>query len=98
MILEHVLLPVRAGEEAAFEAALPTATPIIASMPGFRSLSFTRCLERPNIYLLLVEWDTLEDHTQGFRGSAEYQQWREILHPFYDVLPDVEHFAPVHTA
>ena len=96
MILEHVLLPVRPGCEAEFEAAIPLATPIISSMPGFQSLSFTRCIERPNMYLLLVEWATLEDHTEGFRGSLEYQQWRALLHPFYEFLPDVAHFTAVH--
>ncbi|MDQ1681566.1 MAG: hypothetical protein QOH99_107 [Frankiaceae bacterium] len=96
MILEHVLLPVRPGSEAEFEAMLPTATPIISSMPGFMSLSFTRCVERPSVYLLLVEWATLEDHTEGFRGSPQYQEWRALLHPFYEYLPDVEHFMAVH--
>ena len=97
MILEHVLLPVRPGSEADFESALPLATPIISSMPGFLSLSFTRCIERPSMYLLLVEWETLDDHTVGVRGSPHYQQWRGLLHPFYEFLPAVEHFTAVHT-
>ena len=96
MILEHVLLPIRPGEEDDFEAVFPTAAPIISSMPGFQRLSLTRCMERPNTYLMLVEWATLEDHTEGFRGSAEYDEWRALLHPFYDPFPTVEHFTAVH--
>lgn len=95
MVLEHALLPVRAGEEQAFEAAFAQARPIIAGMPGFRRLTLSRCLERPGTYLLLAEWDRLEDHTVGFRGSADYQQWRALLHPFYDPFPVVEHFEPI---
>lgn len=95
MILEHALLPVGPGHEEDFETAFQRAQPLIASMPGFRRLTLSRCLERPGTYLLLVEWDTIEDHTAGFRGSAEYQHWRRLLHHFYDPFPDVEHFAPV---
>ncbi|HET8594324.1 MAG TPA: antibiotic biosynthesis monooxygenase, partial [Intrasporangium sp.] len=62
---------------------------------GFRRLDLSRCLERPSTYLLLVEWDTLEDHTEGFRGSPEYQEWRRLLHHFYDPFPAVEHFEHV---
>ncbi|MDQ1727279.1 MAG: hypothetical protein QOK14_1324 [Frankiaceae bacterium] len=96
MIVEHALLPVRPGMEAEFEATFPTAAPIIASMPGFLRLSLTRCVEQPSTYLLLVEWATLEDHTIGFRGSPQYDEWRALLHHFYDPFPVVEHFAAVH--
>jgi heme-degrading monooxygenase HmoA len=95
VILEHALLSVRPGQEAGFEAAFGQARGIIASMPGFRALTLSRCLERDNVYLLLVEWARLEDHTEGFRGSAEYQEWRRLLHHFYDPFPVVEHFTPV---
>lgn len=98
MILEHALLPVRPGQEDDFDAAFAQARTIIASMPGFRSLTLSRCLEHPSTYLLLVAWDTLEDHTEGFRGSPEYQQWRQLLHHFYDPVPTVTHFEQVLTA
>jgi len=93
MILESALLDVKPGEEAAFEAAIKQARPLIAATPGFRSIAVRRCLETPNRYLLLVEWDKLEDHTIGFRQSARYQEWRALLHHFYDPFPRVEHFA-----
>jgi heme-degrading monooxygenase HmoA len=98
MILEQALLPVKPGRESEFEAAFEQAKAIIAGMPGFRSLRLARCIERPETYLLLVEWDRLEDHTAGFRGSAEYQQWRALLHHFYEPFPTVEHFEPVNSA
>lgn len=98
MTLEHALLPVRPGHEDDFEAAFEQAKRIIAGMPGFKSLTLSRCLERPSNYLLLVEWDGLEDHTVGFRSSQEYQQWRQLLHHFYEPLPTVEHYEQVLTA
>jgi heme-degrading monooxygenase HmoA len=95
VILERAELSVVPGQQAAFEEAFATASEIIAGMPGFRGLSLSRCLERADAYLLLVEWERLEDHTEGFRGSPEYQRWRALLHHFYDPFPVVEHFAPV---
>lgn len=95
MILEHAPLDVVPGREAAFEDAFRTATGVISSMPGFISLSISRCVERPSRYLLLVKWDRLEDHTEGFRKSPEYQTWRHLLHSFYDPFPTVEHYERV---
>ena len=95
MILEHALLPVKPGQEADFESAFGKAKSIISQMPGFRRLTLSRCRERPSTYLLLVEWDRLEDHTEGFRGSAEYQEWRRLLHNFYEPFPTVEHYDQV---
>jgi heme-degrading monooxygenase HmoA len=98
VILEHALLTVRPGQQDAFEQAFGQAKGIIARMPGFGGLTLSRCLERDDGYLLLVEWASLEDHTVGFRGSPEYQQWRALLHSFYDPFPTVEHFREVDRA
>ena len=95
MITEQALLNVQPGRELEFEAAFAEAKEIIASMPGFGSLALHRCIESPSRYLLLVEWERLEDHTEGFRRSQPYQQWRELLHHFYDPFPSVEHFERV---
>ncbi len=95
MILEHAILPVLSGQEDEFERAFGQARSIISSMPGFRRLTLRRSLESPNLYLLLVEWDTVEDHTVGFRGSAQYDEWRALLHRFYDPFPVVEHYVEV---
>ncbi|GAA1780877.1 antibiotic biosynthesis monooxygenase [Nocardioides hankookensis] len=98
MILEHALLPVKPGLEDDFVGAFGEAKQIIASMPGFGGLTLSRCRERPSTFLLLVEWDSLEAHTVGFRGSAEYDEWRRLLHHFYEPFPVVEHFDRVLTA
>jgi heme-degrading monooxygenase HmoA len=90
--------PVKPGEEADFESAFAEAKAIIAVMPGFRRLTLSRCLEHPNTYLLLVEWDRLVDHTEGFRGSPQYQEWRRLLHSYYEPFPAVEHYELVHSA
>ncbi|MBO9578761.1 MAG: antibiotic biosynthesis monooxygenase [Microbacteriaceae bacterium] len=95
MVLEHALLPVVPGREADFEAALAEALPILRSMPGCRRATVSRCVEEPSRYLLLVEWQRIEDHDPGFRGSMAYQRWRELLHPFYDPFPVVQHFEDV---
>jgi heme-degrading monooxygenase HmoA len=92
MLTEHALLPVIPGLEHDFEAAFDRARLIIASMPGFITMSLSRSLESPSTYLLLVQWERLEDHTVGFRGSPEYQQWRDLLHRFYEPFPIVEHY------
>lgn len=92
MILEIALLDVRPGQAAAFEQAFAQAQPLITGMKGYIAHQLQRCLEHPCRYVLLVNWETLEDHTVGFRGSPEYQQWRALLHHFYDPFPTVEHF------
>lgn len=95
MILEHAILPVRPGRDDDVERAFARARPLIQQQPGCRSVALRRSLETPSAYLLLVEWDSVEAHTDGFRRSPEYERWRELLHPFYDPFPVVEHFVEV---
>ena len=94
MIVEIAILQVRAGTDAAFESAFAQARPLIAATPGFIDLTLRRCIETPGRYLLSVHWRALEDHIIGFRQSARYAQWRELLHHFYAPFPQVEHYAP----
>jgi heme-degrading monooxygenase HmoA len=98
VITEHALLEVVPGRELEFVAAMERAKSLIATSPGFVSLRVERCVERPSCFLLLVEWERLENHTQGFRGSDAYDEWRAALHHFYDPFPVVEHFEEVVTA
>jgi heme-degrading monooxygenase HmoA len=98
VITEHALLQVLPGREDEFVDAMERAKELIASSPGFVSLSVNRGIERPGCFLLLVEWERLQDHTEGFRGSAAYEEWRAALHHFYDPFPVVEHYEPVVTA
>ncbi len=95
MVLEVARLDVRAGETVAFEEAFAEAQRILASMPGYQRHELRRCLEQESRYLLLVWWERLEDHTVGFRGSSGYQEWKRLLHHFYDPFPEVEHYAPL---
>ena len=98
MILEVAILCVKQGQCEAFEQAFEQARSIIASMPGHVSLELQRCLEVPDRYVLLVQWTRLEDHTVGFRQSAEYLEWKRLLHHFYDPFPTVEHFETVYSS
>lgn len=95
MILEAVMLQVRIGMEEEFEEAFREASKIISSMRGYLSHELHRCMEAKGKYLLLVRWETLEDHTVGFRESREYQAWKKQLHHFYNPFPTVEHFENV---
>ena len=95
MILEVAVLNVRSGTAPAFESAFAQAAPIIAASPGYISHELRRCVEVEGRYILLVHWRRLEDHTVGFRGSPAYQQWKALLHHFYDPFPTVEHYATV---
>ena len=95
MILEVAIPNAIPGREAQLEAAFRQARHIIASMHGYRSHELRRCVEAANRYILLVDWDTIEDHTIGFRASPGYQEWKRLLHHFYDPFPVVEHYAQV---
>lgn len=95
MIFEVAILQVKNGAESDFEEACKKASAIISSMPGYISHELHRCLETKGKYLLLVRWQQLEDHTVGFRGSPEYQEWKRLLHHFYEPFPTVEHFVQV---
>lgn len=96
MVLELAILDVKPGQEEDFEKAFCSAQSIISSMKGYQSHQLQQCMEKPGRYVLLVNWDTLEDHTEGFRGSPEYQEWRRLLHHFYDPFPEVEHYSMVY--
>ena len=89
------MLQVKPGSGRAFEEAFRRASGIIAEMDGYVSHELQRCVEVDGKYLLLVRWETLEDHTVGFRSSEGYQEWRALLHHFYDPFPTVEHFEAV---
>lgn len=95
MILEVAILDVIPGREASFQADFEQAQKIISSMHGYVDHQLQRCIENSSRYILLVNWQRLEDHTEGFRGSSEYQAWRDLLHHYYDPFPQVEHYESV---
>ena len=92
MILEVAILNVIEGKEKEFEAAFTKAKTIIGSMPGYISHQLQKCIEKENQYVLLVNWEKLEDHIVGFRQSPEYEEWKALLHHFYSPFPTVEHY------
>src|SRR5271163_584434 len=95
MILESAPLHIRTGQSAAFERAFREAQTIIASMPGYISHELQRCIEQEGHYLLLVRWENLAAHEEGFRKSSQYQDWKKLLHHYYDPFPTVLHYESV---
>jgi len=95
MVLEHALIAVRPGAGESFEAALQEARAVIAGAHGFRTFEAHRGVEFPDQYLLLIEWETLEDHTTGFRESEAFTRWRALIGPYFDSPPVVVHFDPL---
>ncbi len=89
------MLNVKTGLESDFELTFKAASKIISTMNGYLSHELHKCIEIPGKYLLLVRWESLKAHTVRFRGSAEYQEWKRLLHHFYDPFPIVEHFTEV---
>ena len=92
MILEVAILNVIPGREDDFLNAFSKAQKIISGMTGYISHQLKRCIEKTNQFILLIEWEKLTDHTEGFRKSKEYQEWKSLLHHFYDPFPTVEHY------
>lgn len=95
MILEVALLHVKPGLTQEFENSFKRASQIISRMKGYINHELQKCLETDNKYILLVRWENLKDHTEGFRGSLEYQEWKNLLHHFYDPFPSVEHYVNI---
>ncbi|MDH5178084.1 MAG: antibiotic biosynthesis monooxygenase [Gammaproteobacteria bacterium] len=97
MILEVAILDIKPNHAQEFEKTFAVAQHIISGINGYISHQLQKCIEKNNRYILLVNWEKLEDHTLGFRGSKEYQEWRTLLHHFYEPFPDVEHYESVYT-
>ncbi|MDP1817174.1 MAG: antibiotic biosynthesis monooxygenase [Leadbetterella sp.] len=95
MILEVAILHVKSGQEKQFEIDFDIAGQFISSIKGYVKHSLRKCLEQNNKYILLVDWESLEDHTVGFRQSLEYLEWKKMLHHYYDPFPTVEHYETI---
>ena len=93
MILEHADIRIDPAQASAFEEAIERgARSVISNAKGFQGFQVNRSIESPGRYLLTIDWDTLEDHTVGFRGSPAFAEWRAIVGPFFVAPPVVEHF------
>jgi heme-degrading monooxygenase HmoA len=95
MILEVAILHVKPELNHKFVPTFQEASKIISKMKGYINQELQKCVEEDNKYILLVRWETLEDHVDGFRGSEEYQEWKALLHHFYDPFPVVEHYTNI---
>ena len=95
MILEAAFLYVKPELATQCEANFAKSSQYISSIYGYLGHRLEKCLEVENKYLLLADWNTLEDHTIGFRTSEAYLEWKKILHHYYEPFPIVEHFETV---
>lgn len=92
MILELANIEILAGQNSAFEAALEQAKKVISQSKGFVRIEVNKCIEESNRYTFFIYWETLEDHTIGFRGSDLFTQWRALIGPFFANPPQVLHY------
>jgi len=97
MILEAVKLNIKEGQSNEFEKAFLNAQKIISSIKGYHSHELQKCIEKENNYILLVRWKNLEAHTVNFRESEQYQEWKKLLHHFYEPFPEVNHYSMVYS-
>jgi heme-degrading monooxygenase HmoA len=94
MILELADIRIHPGKQAEFDTAIKKGVEtVIAKAKGFRGYKVNKGIESPERYVLMIFWDTLENHTVDFRGSPEFAQWRAIAGPFFASPPSVEHFT-----
>ncbi|GAA0134328.1 antibiotic biosynthesis monooxygenase [Paenibacillus sp. FSL W8-0186] len=95
MILEVAELHVKPGTINDFESSFRQASKIISGMPGYIDHELHKCVEEENKYILLVKWRSITDHEVGFRKSEQYQEWKALLHHFYDPFPVVQHYVQI---
>jgi heme-degrading monooxygenase HmoA len=95
MVLEIADFAVLPGTEDEFAEAVREGVKFLSDTPGFGSVRLTRSVETPTRFVLLVQWDSVEAHTVGFRGSENYTRWRTLVGPFFDGAPHVEHFDDI---
>jgi len=96
-VTEIARFDVKPGTESDFVAAYRTVRHEVAAFPGCRSVQLNRGVESPSAFVLIVEWDSLAAHTEGFRGSDGFGRWRAAIGPFFAGTPSVEHVASVET-
>jgi heme-degrading monooxygenase HmoA len=95
MVLEVATIEIRPGEEDSFVAAYERVRQEVTGTPGCRSVRMTRGVESPSRFVLLVEWESVEAHTENFRGTDRFTRWRAALGPHFAAPPHVEHYADV---
>ncbi len=91
MITELAQIAIKADTAEQFEAAVAQAAPLFKRARGCRAMRLERGVEEPLSYLLVVEWETLEDHEIHFRQSADFQEWRRLVGDYFAAPPKVIH-------
>jgi heme-degrading monooxygenase HmoA len=92
MVLELATIDIKHGTNADFEHALDQAQSVICKAEGYVGHQFQKCIEHDNRYILLIRWVTLEAHTEGFRNSELFKEWRGLIGQFFEKPPLVEHY------
>jgi heme-degrading monooxygenase HmoA len=92
MILELATVDIKSGTNTEFEDALNKAQHVISRSKGYIGHQFQKCIEQKSRYVLLIRWQTLEDHTKGFRESELFKEWRALIGPYFDTTPVVQHY------
>jgi heme-degrading monooxygenase HmoA len=95
MVLERVIFTVKVGSEVGFQQGFDSARHYLEESQGCRTIRLLKGVERPNTFLLLIEWDTLEDHTEGFMKSSSFQLFGELVGSHLESEPDVQHYEPI---
>lgn len=95
MVLEVADIHVRPGTQEQFLIAYRGARDVLATADGCRSVRMTQCVETPTRFVLLVEWDSVDAHEQGFRATDRFTAWRAAIGPFFAQPPLVEHVVDV---
>jgi heme-degrading monooxygenase HmoA len=95
MVTEIADFTVRAESQEQFADAVREGLKYVSDTPGFRSARLTRSVETPTRFVLMIEWDSVEAHTVGFRESENFPRWRALVGPHFDGPPNVEHFDDV---
>jgi heme-degrading monooxygenase HmoA len=94
MILELADIRILPGKQADFDSAITRGVELaISNATGFRGYKINKSVESPERYVLMIYWETLENHTVDFRESAAFQEWRALVGPFFAAAPVVEHFT-----
>jgi heme-degrading monooxygenase HmoA len=94
MILEVADFRIKPGTQAAFDAAIKQGVEtVVARAKGYRGHRVQKGIESPDRYLLMIYWDTVENHTVDFRQSPAFQEWRAFVGPYFAAPPNVEHFT-----
>jgi quinol monooxygenase YgiN len=95
MITEIAQIEIKPGMESEFESGVKSAAPIFKRAKGCRAMELRRSLEKPSRYRLFVAWEKVENHTDDFRNSADFQEWRKLVAHCFASPPEVEHVSQV---